>query len=88
MTQGLWRYTRHPNYFGEVIQWWGIFIIAALIELPISLISIISPLIISFLILKVSGIPLLEKRYKNQPDFQEYASKTNVFFPWLPKGRN
>lgn len=85
MTQGLWRFSRHPNYFGEVTQWWGIFIIVALIELPFSLLAIISPVIITLLILKVSGITMLEKKYKNRPDFQEYAAKTNAFFPWFPK---
>ncbi len=85
ITQGLWKYSRHPNYFGEVTQWWGIFIIAAFIELPISLIAIISPLIITFLILKVSGIPMLESKYEERLDFQKYASKTNAFFPWFPK---
>lgn len=83
MTTGLWRFTRHPNYFGEVSQWWGIFLIV--ITLPIGLLAIISPLTISFLILKVSGIPMLEKKYEGRADFEEYKMKTSAFFPMLPK---
>ncbi|MFW9997606.1 MAG: DUF1295 domain-containing protein [Candidatus Odinarchaeota archaeon] len=85
MTTGLWKYTRHPNYFGEVTLWWGIFLLALFVEFPLSLIAIISPITITFLLLKVSGIPMLEKKYKDRVDFQEYARKTNAFFPWFPK---
>lgn len=80
---GLWRYSRHPNYFGEVVQWWGIFVIALNIELGI--LSIISPLTITLLILFVSGVPLLEKKYEGRADFEEYKRKTSVFFPLPPK---
>lgn len=83
MQQGLWRYTRHPNYFGEVTLWWGIFIIA--LSIPGSLFTIIGPLTITFLILFVSGIPLLEKKYLDRPDFQDYKKRTSVFFPLPPK---
>jgi steroid 5-alpha reductase family enzyme len=85
MTTGLWKYTRHPNYFGELTMWWGIFLLAALIEAPLSLIAIISPLTITFLLLKVSGVTMLESKYKDNLEFQEYASKTSAIFPWLPK---
>ncbi len=83
MTEGLWSYTRHPNYFGEATMWWGIF----LISLPgLSHIWIIvSPLLITLLLLFVSGVPLLEKKYKDRPDFIEYTKRTNKFFPWFPK---
>lgn len=83
MTQGLWRYTRHPNYFGEVTQWWGIFFIV--VTSPWGIVAIISPLTITFLLLKVSGIPLLEKKYENNKEFQEYKKVTNAFIPWFPK---
>lgn len=83
MTEGLWKYTRHPNYFGEVVQWWGIFTIA--MPLQYGTLALISPLTISFLILKVSGIPLLEKKYENNPKFTRYKKETNAFFPWFPK---
>lgn len=83
MTKGLWAYTRHPNYFGEVTMWWGIFIMIFSVRLDFYL--VISPLVITFLILKVSGIPLLEKKYKNRPGWDEYSRRTNKFIPWFPK---
>lgn len=83
MTEGLWSYTRHPNYFGEATMWWGIFLIAltALSQLWL----IISPGLISYLLMFVSGVPLLEIKYKDRPDFIEYSKRTNKFFPWIPK---
>ncbi len=83
MTTGLWRYTRHPNYFGEVTQWWGIFLIA--LSLPHAGFTIISPILITFLILFVSGVPLLEKKYAGRPDWEEYKRKTSIFIPLPPK---
>lgn len=83
MKYGLWKYTRHPNYFGEVTLWWGIFLIA--LSMPKGYLTIISPLTITFLILKVSGIPLLEKKYKDNKEFQEYKKVTSGFFPWFQK---
>jgi steroid 5-alpha reductase family enzyme len=80
---GLWRYTRHPNYFGEVTQWWGIFIIAA--RVPYGWIGLIGPLTITLLILKVSGIPMLEKRFEGNPEWEAYKRRTSVFLPWFPK---
>ncbi len=76
---GLWKYTRHPNYFGEVVLWWGIFFFA--LSLQSGFLLIISPLTITFLILFVSGIPMLEKKYENNPDFAEYKKRTSAFFP-------
>lgn len=83
MRQGLWRYTRHPNYFGEVTQWWGLWIIA--LSLPFGWLSIIGPLTITFLILRVSGIPMLEANMKKNPEFEEYARETSIFFPLPPR---
>jgi len=83
LTTGLWRYTRHPNYFGEVTVWWGIWIIAG--SVTGSFWTIIGPLTITYLILKVSGIPLLEKKYEGNTDFADYKQRTNKFFPWFPK---
>jgi steroid 5-alpha reductase family enzyme len=79
ITQGLWRYTRHPNYFGEVVLWWGIYIIALSVSLGWT--AILGPVTITFLILKVSGIPLLEEKYKDNPEFQTYKRRTSAFFP-------
>ncbi len=80
---GLWQYTRHPNYFGEATMWWGIFIIAS--SVPGSLFTIVSPLLITYLLLFVSGVPLLEKKYQNHPEWKEYAEKTSIFVPLPPK---
>lgn len=83
MVEGLWRYSRHPNYFGEVTQWWGIFIIAS--SIPGSSYTVLGPITITILILYVSGIPLLEKKYSGRPDFEEYRKRTSLFFPLPPK---
>ena len=83
MKYGLWRYSRHPNYFGEVLLWWGVFLLALSVDK--GLLSVIGPLTITFLILKVSGIPLAEKRLKNKEEFQDYMQKTSVFIPLPPK---
>ncbi len=79
MTQGLWSYTRHPNYFGEACMWFGIFFIA--ITSPVSLWLIISPLTITHLVVNVSGVKLLEKKYIGNRAFESYKSVTNAFIP-------
>lgn len=83
MQDGLWRYTRHPNYFGEVTQWWAIWLISfgSAWFIP----AIIGPLTISTLILKVSGIPMLEAKYKGNKKFEIYRKQTSKFFPMPPK---
>jgi steroid 5-alpha reductase family enzyme len=86
MQSGLWAYTRHPNYFGEATMWWGIWIIA--LGTPYGLISIIGPLLITFLLLKVSGVPMLEAKMSAHPDFPEYKRRVSVFVPWFPKKIN
>lgn len=83
MTEGLWKYTRHPNYFGEATMWWGIFLIA--ISSIDQIGFIVSPILITLLLLFVSGVPLLEKKYKDREDFIEYSKRTNKFFPGFPK---
>jgi steroid 5-alpha reductase family enzyme len=85
MTSGLWRYTRHPNYFGEVTLWWGIWLMA--LSVPGGWLTVVGPLTITTLILKVSGIPMLEKPYEDRADFQAYKRRTSAFFPLPPKGR-
>ena len=84
MDQGLWQYTRHPNYFGEVTQWWGLWLVLCATDLSssVKLLGLISPMTITTLILFVSGVPLLEKRYAKDPAYQKYAQHTNKFFPW------
>lgn len=83
MQTGLWKYTRHPNYFGEVTMWWGIFLIA--FSGTGNWLTIIGPATITFLILKVSGIPMLEKKYVGNKAFEAYKKKTSAFFPLPPK---
>lgn len=83
MQGGLWRYTRHPNYFGEVAQWWGLWLIA--MNVPNGWFGIIGPLTITILILKISGIPMLEKKMAENPEFTEYKKRTSMFVPMPPK---
>lgn len=83
MAEGLWAYTRHPNYFGEATLWWGIFIISLSYASP--LYGIIGPLTITYLLLFVSGVPMLEKSFAKRPGYKEYADKTSIFIPWFPK---
>lgn len=82
MQDGLWTYTRHPNYFGEVTQWWGLWLLS--LSVPSGWIGVIGPVTITFLILKVSGIPMLEKKMEDNPAFAEYKRRTSVFIP-LPR---
>jgi steroid 5-alpha reductase family enzyme len=79
LDSGLWRYTRHPNYFGNFTLWWGFYLIALSAG---SWWAIISPLLMSFLLLKVSGVALLEKDIdRRRPAYAEYIRRTNAFFP-------
>lgn len=85
MSSGLWKYTRHPNYFGEALMWWGIFFVSLFSTTRPGIIGLISPVVITYLLVYVSGVPLLERKYKDNPAFQEYAKKTSMFIPWFPK---
>ncbi|HNX36815.1 MAG TPA: DUF1295 domain-containing protein [Candidatus Cloacimonadota bacterium] len=83
MNQGLWRYTRHPNYFGESTMWWGLFLIA--LSNPHGWLAVFSPTIITFLLVRVSGVPLLEKKYADNPEYREYIRQTSSFIPRVPR---
>lgn len=85
MTTGLWKHSRHPNYFGEIVQWVGLFV--AVVGLCYGWVAVISPLMISFLLIFVSGIPLAEKNFKDNKDFQNYAKVTSALIPLPPKVR-
>lgn len=83
---GLWRYTRHPNYFGESLVWWGMFFIAA--ATPGGLWVIISPILITVLLLKVSGVVMLEELMTTtHPEYTDYVRNTSAFIPWFPGKR-
>ena len=86
MDRGLWRYTRHPNYFGEALMWWGIWLMA--VGLPGGWIALISPVTITFLLLRVSGVPMLERALiERRPGYAAYAARTSAFFPRPPRSR-
>ena len=80
---GLWRYSRHPNYFGEAVMWWGLYLIA--IGEDLGWITFYSALFITLLIRFVSGVPFPEKKYANNPEWQSYCRETNVFCLWFYK---
>lgn len=77
---GLWRYSRHPNYFGEATQWWGLWLIAISVSFS-AWWTITSPALITVLLLYISGVPLLEKKMKKNPNYRQYMRRTNRFFP-------
>jgi steroid 5-alpha reductase family enzyme len=83
MAGGLWSVTRHPNYFGEAALWWGMGLLA--LSTPHGWLGLIGPALITFLLLFVSGVPLLEKKYAGRPDWEEYKRRTSRFVPWFPK---
>jgi steroid 5-alpha reductase family enzyme len=87
MTSGLWAYTRHPNYFGEAMMWWGLAIMGFSSSFPIiiPLLGLISPIIITFLVRYLSGVPLLEKHMQTKLGFEAYKKTTSIFIPWFPK---
>ena len=85
LNRGFWRYTRHPNYFGDAMVWWGFFFFAA--ATPRSLWTVYSPILMTILLMKVSGVALLEKRLAEvKPAYRDYVARTNAFFPWFPRG--
>ncbi len=86
---GLWAYSQHPNYFGEALLWWGLFVIVMPMLKGWEWITIISPIFITVLLLKISGIPLLQamadQKHGKKPEYQEYKRRTNLFFPGVRK---
>ena len=83
LKQGLWRYTRHPNYFGESLVWWGIYLVSLSSGGPYW--TILGPTFLTFLLLRVSGVPLLEKKYEGNQEYLDYQKNTSSFIPWIPK---
>jgi steroid 5-alpha reductase family enzyme len=85
MDSGLWRYTRHPNYFGDFCVWWGIFVAA----LPASgvVLTLLSPVVMSVFLLRISGVALLERSIvKRRPAYADYIRRTSAFIPMPPRG--
>src|SRR6185503_18794892 len=84
LDRGLWRYTRHPNYFGDAILWWGLYTIAC--ATPGGWVTGLSPALMSFLLMRVSGVTLLEEGLKaSKPGYRAYITRTPAFFPWFPR---
>ena len=84
MDQGLWRLTRHPNYFGDAVMWWGVGIVAA--ETGSGVIGIIGPAVMTWFLMRVSGVPMLEKGlHKRRDGYAEYVARTSAFFPRPPR---
>ncbi len=86
MNRGLWRYTRHPNYFGDFLVWWGLY--ATAIAHTTAIWTIIGPSVMTLFLMRVSGVSLLEQSLQQtRPGYAEYACETNAFFPWFPAER-
>jgi steroid 5-alpha reductase family enzyme len=84
MREGLWRYTRHPNYFGEAVLWWGLGAIAA--ATPGGVVGLAGPALLTFLLLRVSGVAMLEAALvERKPGYAQYVETTSAFLPWPPK---
>ena len=81
---GLWRYTRHPNYFGDACVWWGLYLIAA--ETGLGAWALPGPILITVLLTRWSGVPTVEGRMRRKrPDYEAYVARTSGFVPWFPK---
>ncbi len=83
MDQGLWKYTQHPNYFGEVTIWWAFFLMV--LNVSFGFVTIFGPALITFMIIKVSGVRLLDKRYEGNDEYADYKRRTSAFIPLPPK---
>jgi steroid 5-alpha reductase family enzyme len=82
LTTGLWKYSRHPNYFGEALLWWGVYIVALAAG---GWWTIFSPILMTWLLLRVSGVAMLERTMKLKPGYEDYMRNTSAFIPWFPK---
>ncbi len=83
LTSGLWKYTRHPNYFGDATVWWAYALFSVAVS---SYIPLLSAILMSWLIVRISGVAMLERTLKHtKPEYKAYIEQTNAFFPWFPK---
>ncbi len=88
LNTGLWRYTRHPNYFGDACAWWGIWLVALSTGWDIGLASLIGPVFLNFTLVKWSGAAMLERGLKKtRPEYADYIARTSSFFPMPPRGK-
>ncbi len=86
LDSGLWRYSRHPNYFGDAVFWWGVWLVA--VPAPLGLAAIISPSLMTWLLLRVSGVALLDRTLSaTKPAYRDYIRRTSAFIPWPPRRR-
>ena len=85
MDRGLWRYTRHPNYFGDACVWWGIWLVAA--SAWPGVLTLLSPVVMTYFLLFATGARLLEQTMMKRPGYPEYAARTSMFVPLPPKRR-
>lgn len=83
LDMGLWRYSRHPNYFGEIIMWWGIYLLA--LSVPYGWLTIIAPSTITILLLFITGIPWAERAIEKLPGYDNYKKNTSILLPWFAK---
>ena len=82
LASGVWAWSRHPNYFGEALAWWGI----ALAALPSAgTLALVSPILMTLMLRFVSGVPMLDRAWASRPGFDAWTRRTNAFFPWFPK---
>lgn len=85
LTTGVWRFTRHPNYFGDSAQWWAYFLFALAAG---GWWTVFSPILMTILLLRVSGVALLEKTLETRPGYKEYIESTSAFIPWIPRKKS
>jgi steroid 5-alpha reductase family enzyme len=84
LDRGLWRYTRHPNYFGDALAWWGLWVVACAV--PGGVWTVASPAAMTWLLLRLSGVPLLERSLRrNKPGYADYVARTSAFVPRPPR---
>ena len=84
LNQGLWRFSRHPNYFGEILVWWGLYLVS--LGGGSAGWTVLSPILMTFLLMKVSGVTLLERSLaQEKPEYEQYRATTNALVPWFPK---
>ncbi len=86
LDRGLWRFTRHPNYFGDALLWWGLYLLA--VAAPGGWLTVLSPALMTVLLIRVSGVTLLEEGLRaSKPGYTEYVANTSAFVPWFPRPR-